>query len=148
MYMKVKTEVDAWKLTNRIFPGAYELDPESKNSAGYPIYRSTEPESNAYICGLNDRLELNYDDGHSENIWIEDRMPRKPEGADVAIGMYRERTVFGEVMVRDVKEYTYLMVQGLVAKTLDDGRQGIEITLADGEVASFGNENVAYVRFN
>jgi hypothetical protein len=144
MYMKVKTEIDAWKLANRLFPGDYELDPESKNSAGYPIFRSIEPGSNASICDLYDRLELNYDDGRSENIWIEDR---REKGAAVTVGMYRDRTVFGKVKVREVMELDCERAYGLVVKELDDGRQGIEITLANGEIASFGNENVAYVRF-
>lgn len=148
MYMKVKTELDAWKLANRIFPGDYELDPESKNSAGYPIFRATTPGSNAHICDLNARLELTYDDGHSENIWIEDRMPQKPEAPDVTVGMYQERTVFGEVVVRDVREIHYDMALGLVTKRLDDGELGIEITLADGGIASFRTQNVAYVRFS
>ncbi|MCI8276288.1 MAG: hypothetical protein HFI66_11920 [Lachnospiraceae bacterium] len=142
--MKVKTEIDAWKLANRLFPGDYELDPESKNSAGYPIFRSIEPGSNASICDLYDRLELNYDDGRSENIWIEDR---REKGAAVTVGMYRDRTVFGKVKVREVMELDCERAYGLVVKELDDGRQGIEITLANGEIASFGNENVAYVRF-
>lgn len=145
MYMKVKTEIDAWKLANRLFPGDYELDPESKNSAGYPIFRSIEPGSNASICDLYDRLELNYDDGRSENIWIEDR---REKGAAVTVGIYKERIIFGEVKVQEVKETHYSLIQGMVAKVLDDGRPGIEITLANGEVASFGMENVAYVRFN
>ena len=114
-------------------------------NAGYPIHRSCDPESGAYICDLNDRLELNYDDGRSENIWIEDRGGK---GAAVIVGMYEDRTVFGEVKVREVKEIDYCYACGLVAKTLDDGRPGIEITLTDGEVASFGVENIAYVRFN
>lgn len=144
MYVKAKTVSDAWELASWLFPWDYELDPESQSSAGYPIYRSTRPGSNARICDLNDRLELNYDDGRSENIWIEDRLPRQ---VDAVVGMYKERTVFGEVTVQDVEEILYSLVQGLVTKTLDDGRPGIEITLADGEIASFGVENVAYVRF-
>ena len=144
MHMKVKTELDAWKLAKRIFPGDYELDPESRNSAGYPIFRSTRPGSNARICDLYDRLELNYDDGRSENIWIEER---REKGAAVTVGMYKNRTVFGEVKVREVMELDCEYAYGLVAKVLDDGRPGIEITLANGEVASFGTENVAYVRF-
>lgn len=149
MYMKVKTEADAWELAKRIFPETHELrDVESSKNAGYPIYWSTDPKSNAHISNLNDRLELNYDDGHSENIWIEDRMPQKPEAPDVTVGMYQERTVFGEVMVRDVREIHYDMALGLVTKRLDDGDLGIEITLADGGIASFRTQNVAYVRFN
>ena len=150
MYIKVKTKADACELARRICPEMLDLrvmEEESKK-AGYPIYKSRVPGSGAYICDRNDRLELNYDDGHTDNIWIEDWMPQKPEAADVTVGMYKDRVVFGEVKVRDVEEINYCYACGLVAKTLDDGRPGIEITLADGEVASLGVENVAYVRFD
>lgn len=145
MYMKVKTEADAWELANRIFPGDYEHNPESLSSAGYPIYKSTRPGSNARICDLSNRLELTYDNGHSENIWIEERLPK---GTAVTVGIYKERIIFGEVTVQEVKEIHYDLIQGMVTKTLDDGREGIELTLEDGSTASFGNENVAYVRFS
>ena len=145
MYMKGKTEDDASELARRIFPETKGLrDAEASKNAGYPIYRSRDPESNAYICDLHDRLELNYDDGRSENIWIEDR---REKGVAVTVGMYRERPVFGEVTVREVKEIKFCYAYGLVAKTLDDGRPGIEITLANDDVASFGAENIAYVKF-
>lgn len=145
MYMKVKTEADAWELANRIFPGDYEHDPESLSLAGYPIHKSTQPGSNARICDLNNRLQLTYDNGHLENIWIEERLPK---GTAATVGIYKERIIFGEVTVQEVKEIHYDLIQGLVAKTLDDGRPGIEITLENGETASFGNENVAYIRFS
>lgn len=151
MYMKVKTVADAWELAKRIFPGAWERlrDVAASEKAGYPIYRSTDPASNAYICDLDACLDLmNYDDGHTDSIWIEDRMPQKPEAADVTVGMYKDRTVLGEVKVREVVEVPYYMALGLIAKVLDDGRPGIELTMSDGEKASFGAENVAYVRFN
>ena len=144
MYMKVKTESDAWELVNRFFPGSYKYDKGSQSRAGYPIYRSTVPESNAYICDLGDRLELNYDDGHSENIWIEEEMGKDTV---VVVGMRREQAFFGVFTIRDVKEIFYHHAERLVHKFLDDGRPGIEITLADGRIASFGDENVAYVRF-
>ncbi len=146
MYMKVKTEADAWELARRLMPEISERkSAPSSMGAGYPVYRSTTPGSNASVCELHDRLELNYDDGHSENIWIEDR---REKGAAVTVGTYRERSVFGEVMVRDVREIHYDMALGLVTKRLDDGDLGIEITLADGGIASFRTPNVAYVRFN
>lgn len=145
MHMKVKKEADAWELAYRIMPGICETrDMERSDGAGYPIYSSSEPGTRDYICDLNNHLELNYGNGHSENIWIEDNLPK---GAEVVVGLYKERTVFGNVKVQDVKEIIYDMAQGLTVKMLDDGRQGIEITLADGEIASFGVENVAYVRF-
>ncbi len=74
--MKVCTVKEAWDLAARLFPGDYALDSSSVTRAGYEIYRSVRMDSNARICDLNDRLELNYDDGRSENIWIEERMAK------------------------------------------------------------------------
>lgn len=80
-------------------------------------------------------------------IWTQEKEDRREKGAAVTIGMYRNRTVFGKVKVREVMELDCEYAYGLVAKTLDDGRPGIELTMSDGEKASFGAENVAYVRF-
>lgn len=142
--MKVATVKEAWELANRLFPTDYEHDEQGSKNAGYPIYMSTLKGSNAHISDLNVRLELNYDDGQSENIWIEEKM--KKDNVAV-VGMYVEKTVFGEVKVTEVQEITYHYIQGMVNKKLDDGRFGIELTLDGGEIASFGCESVAYIRF-
>lgn len=138
--LKVDNKEAAWNLANRLFPTDYELDEERSQRAGYKIYHTTNPDMNAWISDLGDRLELNYPNGSSENIWIEIK-------ADIVafVGMYFDDVVFGDVSVRKVKEVAYHQVEGIVNKTLEDGRFGIEIIFSNG-TASFGCENVAYVR--
>lgn len=140
--MKVDSKEAAWNLANRLFPTDYVLDEERSANAGYKIYHTTNPEMNAWISDLGDRLELNYPNGSSENIWIESK-------ADIVafVGVYFDDVIFGEVSVRKIKEIAYHHVQGIVNKTLEDGRFGIEITF-NGSIATFGCENVAYVRFD
>lgn len=69
--MKVASVKEAWELANRLFPTDYEKDEQSSQNAGYPIYHSTAEGVNAWISDLGNRLELNYQDRPSENIWIE-----------------------------------------------------------------------------
>ncbi len=140
--IKVNNMDDAWNLASRLFPTDYEKDEERSANAGYGIYYSTALGVDAWISDLGNRLELNYPNGLSENIWIEE----KPDVLAI-VGVYHEDKIFGDVSVKKVKEITYRGIQGLVNKVLDDGRMGIEITLADDGIASFGCENVAYVRF-
>ena len=67
--MKATTKREAFEIAyNKI--GAYELDRESTKNAGYNIYRSTK-EYYDYVCDLETRLEINYANGKSENIWID-----------------------------------------------------------------------------
>lgn len=142
--MKVTTIKEAWELANRLFPTECKYDEQGSKNTGYPIYMSTKEGSNAHISDLGVRLELNYDDRPSENIWIEEKMKKDNV---VIVGVYVERPVFGEVKVTEVEEITYHHVQGMVNKTLEDGRFGIEISLDNNEVASFGCESVVYIRF-
>ena len=141
--MKVDSKKSAWDLANRLFPTDYMLDEERSKNAGYKIYHTTNPEMNAWISDLGDRLELNYPNGTSENIWID---VEEKKDTIAIVGMYYEKNVFGNVVIKEVKETTYHNVQGIVNKTLDDGRFGIVLTLENGE-ASFGCESVAYIRF-
>lgn len=69
--MKVSSVKEAWELANRLFPTDYEKDEERSSRAGYPIYHSTAEGVKAWISDLGNRLELNYSNGESENIWIE-----------------------------------------------------------------------------
>lgn len=139
--IKVDSKKAAWDLAGRLFPTDYEKDEPGTKKAGYPIYKSTNPEVNAWISDLGDRLELNYPNGNSENIWIE-------TNADIVaiVGMYFNETVFGEVKVKKIKEVAYHRVLGIVNKTLDDGRFGVEISFGNNDTATFGCDNVAYVR--
>lgn len=139
--IKVDSKKAAWDLAGRLFPTDYEKDEPGTKKAGYPIYKSTNPEVNAWISDLGDRLELNYPNGNSENIWIE-------TNADIVaiVGMYFDETVFGEVKVKKIKEVAYHRVLGIVNKTLDDGRFGVEISFGNNDTATFGCDNVAYMR--
>lgn len=71
--MKAKNIQEAWNMAKDIFPTDYQKDEESSLKAGYPIYRSTaDGRYHDYICDLNDRLEVNLEDGNRTiNIWIE-----------------------------------------------------------------------------
>lgn len=68
--MIVSSVKEAWELASRLFPTDYEKDEDRSSRAGYPIYYSTAEGMNAWISDLNNRLELNYSNGESENIWI------------------------------------------------------------------------------
>ena len=70
--MIVSSVKAAWKLANKLFPTDYKKDEERSSRAGYPIYHSTADGVNAWISDLGNRLELNYSNGESENIWIEE----------------------------------------------------------------------------
>lgn len=61
---------EALQLAFRLFPYSTSLDHERSKRAGYPIYYATGLE-NAYICDLNSRIEIYYDDGKTENIHVE-----------------------------------------------------------------------------
>lgn len=142
--IKVDSRKEAWELANRLFPEYYERNEVISKNTGYPVYTSTKKGSAAYISDLNDRLELNYDDGRHENIWIEEKLEKD---TTAIVGVWAEKSVFGSVAVKEVKEVTYHHVLGMVNETLEDGRIGIEISLANGDTATFGCEKVAYIRF-
>lgn len=73
--MKAKLEVvdkaAAWKV-------AYDLTGDEiisyckyvSDRAGYPIYMNITEEGTTSICDLGNRLEVNFKNGTSKNIWI------------------------------------------------------------------------------
>lgn len=69
--IKATTTPEAWELAYKLADaGEYELDKESEERAGYPIFR----EKNSYysrVCDLGCRLEVVKADGTSINVWIE-----------------------------------------------------------------------------
>nr|DAE87910.1 MAG TPA: hypothetical protein [Caudoviricetes sp.] len=69
--IKCTNHDEALHIAFRLFPYSTTLDHERSKNAGYPIYYATEGE-NAYICDLNSRIELNYPDGRTEHIHVED----------------------------------------------------------------------------
>ena len=70
--MKARDKKEAWYLADKLFPTDYAYDEEKSRAAGYDIYSSEADGVDAWISDLNDRIELNYPNGSSENIWIED----------------------------------------------------------------------------
>lgn len=69
--IKCTNHEEALQIAFRLFPYSTSLDHERSNRAGYPIYYAKDIE-NAYICDLNSRIELNYPDGRTEHIHVED----------------------------------------------------------------------------
>jgi len=98
--MKVSSVKEAWELANRLFPTDYEKDEQSSSNAGYPIYQSTAKGVNAWISDLGNRLELNYLDKPSENIWIE-QDEDKPSNLSY------------KIFITDSSEAASLIAQGL-----------------------------------
>ena len=74
--MTVKTEYQAWEAVNAFFPTEYKKDEESSARAGYPVYRSTVNYYD-YFCMLGDRIEVNFSNGKTVNVWI--KSEPKPE---------------------------------------------------------------------
>lgn len=68
--MTVKNINEAWAKVNEIFPSDYNEDVAASERAGYKIYRSSINHYD-YICVLGDRLEVNFADGSTVNIWVE-----------------------------------------------------------------------------
>ncbi len=81
----------AWAVADELFPGDYAKDEKSSERAGYPIYRATTEGSRAYICDLGDGLEINYDDGSSQRIYIDrDALKTEIQQAEQAEALARE----------------------------------------------------------
>lgn len=74
--MTVNTEYQAWEAVNAFFPMEYKKDEESSARAGYPVYRSTVNHYD-YFCMLGDRIEVNFSNGKTVNVWI--KPEPKPE---------------------------------------------------------------------
>lgn len=81
----VESKEAAWQKVNEIFPHDYMEDPESRERAGYPIYRSTAKSvKNSYynyICDLGTSLEVNLCDENwnGETIRIRVEEPEQVE---------------------------------------------------------------------
>ena len=69
--MKVQTKEAAWQYVNEAFPTDYHENLIKSKNAGYPIYDSNLGDEHGFICDLGDRLEINFPDGHTCNVWIE-----------------------------------------------------------------------------
>lgn len=98
--MIVSSVKEAWELANRLFRTDYEIDEERSRNAGYTIYHSTEEGVNAWIADLKNRLELNYHDGSTDSIWIEQDKDKSS-------------TLSYKIFITDSNEAASLMAQGL-----------------------------------
>lgn len=70
--MKAVSKKEAWKIVDVIFPTDYEEDEKSSKNAGYPIYRSTDKNIDAWISDRGRYLEANLPKGKTININIEE----------------------------------------------------------------------------
>lgn len=68
MSILVESRQEAIDLINKHYPLTYELEADSKERAGYPIYRSEE-EYYTYFCDLGCRIELNLASGETVNYY-------------------------------------------------------------------------------
>ncbi len=107
--MIVSSVKEAWKLANKLFPTDYKKDEDRSSRAGYPIYHSTADGVNAWISDLNNRLELNYSNGESENIWIE----QEQDDDDPSRLSYK-------IFITDSSKAASLIAQGLMDEPLED----------------------------
>lgn len=110
--MVVRTVEKAWEQVNKIFPYDYEKDEKSSANAGYPIYSSTSADHpNNWISDLGNRLEVNFENGKSENVWIDP----EEQGEDVEVTVTAES---GETRVYKTyaeyrKEFRFFWSSGL-----------------------------------
>lgn len=87
--IEATSKEEAWEIVNEIFPSDYSEDVESKERAGYPVYRSNI-EYYDYICDLGDRLEINLKNGcKTINVWIVEPEAKKPTRCCVEITHYK-----------------------------------------------------------
>ena len=107
--MKVSSVKEAWELASRLFPTDYEKDEDRSSRAGYPIHHSTAYGVKAVISYLGNRLERNYQDGHSENICIEqDQDEYIPSGLSY------------KIFITDSSEAASLIAEGLMNEPVED----------------------------
>lgn len=72
----VDSKCNAWKLVGKLIGPCYR-DNEASERAGYDVY--TNEDNNVYVDDLNTRLEINYTDGTTENIWIDKSITKTPK---------------------------------------------------------------------
>ena len=70
--MVANNREQAWTIADEIFPTDYMKNEAKSLKAGYDIYESTAESVFAWISDLNDRLEVNLDNGKTITIWIDE----------------------------------------------------------------------------
>lgn len=121
----------AWAIVDELFPGDYTRDDNSSERAGYPIYRATTEGSRAYICDLNSGLEINYDDGSSQRIYIDrDALKAEHQQAEQAEALAREieKRKAAEEAARKADE-----ARALAQGELEDAREALADMEAEQE---------------
>ena len=140
---------EALQLAFRLFPYSTSLDHERSKRAGYPIYYATGVE-NAYICDLNSRIEINYDDGKTENIHVESE---KDFNSDIQITIGDISTIlpfdYDGAGFDTIHDQSYLGPMNIVFDKTAQGEDIIKIFDSLGtRVYSRIIDRVAYVRIN
>lgn len=67
--IKVSNRNEAWELAYRLMNHNLERDEEASKRAGYTIKRDIDNENN-WVSDLNSRLELNFSNGSTLNIYV------------------------------------------------------------------------------
>ena len=57
----------ALEITYQLLDEVFKYDSFKSERAGYPIYTC---DSGSYVCDLEDRIEINFANGLTKNIWI------------------------------------------------------------------------------
>ena len=68
--LTVENKIEAWKIVYLLIDNApIKYNQFVSHRAGYPVYISEE--GNLNVCMLGDRLEINFPNGKSKNVWFE-----------------------------------------------------------------------------
>ena len=67
IHAHVRSKSDAFAFADRFF--SFERDTVRSERAGYPVYSDAKDFYN-YVCDLGNRLEVNFIDGDTLNIWF------------------------------------------------------------------------------
>lgn len=78
--MRVSSVNEAWEVVGSIFQCDYCQDTAASQRAGYPVYRSEASE--AWISDLGSRIEVNYEDGRTINVWIDEETQETQEAKE------------------------------------------------------------------
>lgn len=78
-HITVNSIEEAWRKANELFPTDYEQNSEYSRNAGYNIYTSTVSTECAWISDLGVALELNFANGDTVKIHIEEEATEEEE---------------------------------------------------------------------
>lgn len=65
--LTANSKSSAFDVAHDLIGEPFELNKVISERAGYPVYST---ESGSYVCDLEDRIEINFANGLSKNIWI------------------------------------------------------------------------------